>query len=129
MTAFSGPYHDAEGAEYFQCTLNGTTAADVVVYASLTFDGVVQNESRSNLTSADQDSLHFIFTVEDLRGHFGKRVGSMVLPPLMTFIYLFIHSFWNSKHSVKTMRTQQGTKTDKKGYKEAANICPERNII
>ena len=30
------------------------------------------------------------------------------------------------------MRTQQCTKTDKRGYKEASNICPEKkteNII
>ena len=40
-------------------------------------------------------------------------------------IYLFI---WHSKHSMKIMRTQQCTKRDKKGYKEATNICPEKKI-
>ena len=42
-----------------------------------------------------------------------------------SLIYLFI---WHSKHSMKIVRTQQCTKRDKKGYKEATNICPEKKL-
>jgi len=49
--------------------------------------------------------------------HFRRKDNAIFI--LFCF-YLFI---WHIKHSMKIMRTQQCTKMDKKGYKEATNIC------